>query len=324
MSDRKRSDSSSYSDSTGSPRRKDGGERLIDSSRGCSVVGNTFVSHTTDISPGLVVKVSQKACEFYTTFSDHYTGSVSYHGQGGFIRGEVLETRSKKRTRLNDGDEPGTIVVDFEEDLNYETTPLTAKHNLEKSDEQDYLHTALKLFDGYDFEIVLPDGGCSMTETIVVRPATTTKSEVKWKSEDISFGAAITDPRKILTKDSRLFEKVPDSFKLREGDKIGVVVYRTFDITHKDARAPRNTDLEKVFGQKYQVCIYTGEVTEISDNGRTFCHNINTFKGCSGAIVFLLDKNQPNAVPAEYYGMAVGVSVGGLDVGNNIGFLINK
>jgi hypothetical protein len=79
-----------------------------------------------------------------------------------------------------------------------------------------------------------------------------------------------------------------------------------------------------VYGQKFQVCIYTGQVTEISTNSRTFCHNINTFEGCSGAIIFLLDRNQPDDVAAELHGMAVGINVGGLDKESNIGFLINK
>jgi hypothetical protein len=83
-----------------------------------------------------------------------------------------------------------------------------------------------------------------------------------------------------------------DSFRLQVGHKIGMAVYRTFDITHADADAPASVDLEKVYDEKCQACIYTGEeVTELSHNGETFCHSINTFEGCSGAVVFLLDKN---------------------------------
>jgi len=33
-----------------------------------------------------------------------------------------------------------------------------------------------------------------------------------------------------------------------------------------------------------------------ASNGRVLEHSINTFRGCSGAIVFLLDKNQSEAV----------------------------
>jgi hypothetical protein len=140
----------------------------------------------------------------------------------------------------------------------------------------------------------------------------------------------ITDPFNVLTTASRLFEKTPDTFKLCKGHRIGMLVYRTFDITHDDAQAPLHIDLEQVYGQTYQVCIYTGQVTEIATNGRTFCRNINAFEGCSGAIIFLLDRNQPSdddmaaVVADEFHGRVVGINVGGLDMDNNLGFLINS
>ena len=162
-----------------------------------------------------------------------------------------------------------------------------------------------------------------MNGRIMVRPATETTKKLTWIDNDISFGKAITDPNNSLTKESRLFEKVPSTFRLRQGHKIGALVYRTFDIDHKDAGATRNTDLIGVYGQTFQVCIYTGEVTKVSSNGKTFCHDINTFKGTSGAIIFLLDQNQLDDVDEEFHGMAVGVNVGGLDSDNNLGFLIN-
>eukprot|EP00978_Attheya_sp_CCMP212_P022339 scaffold66596_cov72-Attheya_sp.AAC.2 len=143
-----------------------------------------------------------------------------------------------------------------------------------------------------------------------------------WDAGDISFGDTISDPSIAMTKASRLFEKLPDTFNLCKGHKIGVLVYRTFDITHEDAKAPRGVILEQVYGGKFRVCIYTGQVTEVSANGQTFCHDINTFKGCSGAIIFLLDKNQSSDVAAEFHGRAVGINVGGLDEDNNLGFLI--
>ena len=322
MTDRKRADSFSSSSSKGSPKKKGGGERLIDSSRDCRVIRNTFVSGTDDISADLVNKVSKKACEFYIAFTDPVTGNEYYHGQGGFIRGEMLAAR----TRSDDGGqpEPKRPRVAFQEDLNYEATPLTAKHNLKNDGEETYLRTTAKCFDQVEKDITLPDGGCTMTERIQVRPATATKREITWSDDDISFGDTITDPSNVLTKASRLFEKIPNTFRLRAGHRIGVLVYRTFDITHDDAKAPLNTDLVHIYGEKFQVCIYTGQVTEISANGRTFCHNINTFKGCSGGIIFLLDGNQSDDVAAEFHGRAVGINVGGLDVDNNLGFLINN
>ena len=254
-------------------------------------------------------------------FTDPVTGNEYYLGQGGFIRGEMLEART---CHDDDGQpEPKRLRVAFQEDLNYEATPLTAKHNL-KYDGKEYLRTTAKCFDQVEKDIALPDGGCSMTGRIQIRPATATKREITWSADDISFGDTIADTSNVLTKASRLFEKTPNTFRLCTGHRIGVLVYRTFDITHEDAKAPLNTDLVQIYGQKFQVCIYTGQVTEISANGWTFCHNCNAFKGCSGAVIFLLDRNQSDDVAAEFHGGAVGINVGGLDVDSNLGFSINQ
>ena len=328
MTDRKRGESISSSSSGGSPKAKGGGERLIDSSRDCSVIRNTFVSGTHDISSDLVKEVSTKACEFYMTFRNPGTGNEYYHGQGGFLRGEILlMAATGRRHGDGDGQEPEPKrhrSVAFAEDENYEATPVTAKHNLRNSGQETYMRTTAKCYDLVEEDIVLPDGGCETEDRIEIRPATTSpaKRAIMWRKDDISFGDVISDPTSSLTKSSRLFEKTPVTFSLSVGDKIGVLVYRTFDITHEDAKAPLHTDLVQVYGQKFQVCIYTGQVTEVSANGRTFCHDANTFRGCSGAIIFLLDQNQP-AAAANYPGKAVGINAGGLDVNSNLGFLSN-
>ena len=131
-----------------------------------------------------------------------------------------------------------------------------------------------------------------------------------------------------FTKKPRLFEVAPSSFVLRVGYQVGVAVYRTFDIAHQDAGVGSSVNLEMVYGPKEQPCIYTGKVTEISGNAKTFCHDINTFAGCSGAVVFLLLLDVPpddvSDISGELYGKAVGVNVGGLDANNNIGFILKS
>jgi hypothetical protein len=146
-----------------------------------------------------------------------------------------------------------------------------------------------------------------------------------WDAGDVSFGTNVSRPNSSLTKKPRLFGKAPGTFRLQVGHKIGIAVYRTFDITHEDAHAPMGINLLYVYGPKHQVCIYTGEVTEVSETSETFCHSINTFEGCSGAVIFLLDQGQDASqeVPQEVDdGMAVGIHVGGLDSDNNIGFTL--
>jgi hypothetical protein len=202
---------------------------------------------------------------------------------------------------------------------------VTAKQNLESCDDEEYLRTTVKFVDGNETDTAMPDGERVLVGgDVEVRAATETSSALSWYGQDVSYGAKVENKSSSLTKSSRLFEKVPESFVLRVGHKIGISVFRSFDITHVDAKAPGNVVLEDFFGQKLQACIYTGEVTEISGNGRTFCHNINTFEGCSGPVVFLLDRKQEVTLEEKFHGLAVGVHVGGLGLTNNIAFMFRS
>jgi hypothetical protein len=53
------------------------------------------------------------------------------------------------------------------------------------------------------------------------------------------------------------------------------------------------------------VNIYTGKITNVGKDHIDY--NCNTFTGCSGAIVFLLDLAQPNSVQRCDWGKAVAV-----------------
>ena len=194
-------------------------------------------------------------------------------------------------------------------------------------EDREYKRTTIKFVDGPEKDVAMPDGGCILDDMIQVRPATENTSALEWEDDDLSYGTVVNRVSSSLTKMPRLFRKAPDDFHLRVGHKIGIAVYRTFDITHEDADAPLNVDLEAIYGQKHQVCIYTGTVTEMSENGKTFCHSINTFAGCSGAVTFLLDEDQDPDIGEElppnlFEGVAVGIHVGGLDHENNIAFLL--
>ena len=194
--------------SSGSPKKKGGPGRLVDRSRPCGRVQNSFVSGTNDISRDLVIEVSGKANEFYMTFSKMGAGNEYYHGQGGFIRGRLLPAG-----RDDDGQpHQQRRRLAFAQDLSYEATPVTAKHNLENAQDENYLRTTVKCSDQLEKDVALPNGGCTMTETIQIRPSTTTTLELRWEAEDISKGETITDPSNPLTKASRLFEAVSHTF----------------------------------------------------------------------------------------------------------------
>ena len=174
MSGRKRADSKSVSTDS-SPKTKGRGERLVN--RGCdhATVGTSFVSGSHEISVALVETVSSKACLFYLTFKDTYLGNEYYYGQGGLIQGETLTVtppdndEQKKKRRAS-----SRKVSFFSEYASFEATPVTAKHNLESCDNEQYLRTTVKFADGYETDITMPDGGCLLDgeAEIEVRAAT--------------------------------------------------------------------------------------------------------------------------------------------------------
>jgi hypothetical protein len=126
--------------------------------------------------------------------------------------------------------------------------------------------------------------------------------QIIWKIADITKGEKIGSVHE-LTKATYSFNKA-QNYTIAQGHKIGIVVHRFWDICREDAlfNGSENDWLEKRkerFGEKGKPCVYTGQIIRVSDDGKTFEHNINTFKGCAGAIVFLLDRNQPDALATE-------------------------
>lgn len=132
----------------------------------------------------------------------------------------------------------------------------------------------------------------------------TTKT-ISWKfGIDISQGGADRKVTNQFTDPNLSFEVIgpPKQFKFKVGQKIGIVVYRNYSFdfsnddmwTHNDWNKDElnRAAIMKLFGPDNSVSIYTGEIIRVSKDGKVIEHDINTYKGCSGAIIFLLDKNQ--------------------------------
>ena len=323
MARRQRADSTASS-SLGS-KTKFRNEKLLEGSRVGKPVGQAFVSDPNAISPELVSVVRRKACQVTTYFVDTSGEEGACFGSGGLLRGLKIANSPETATWST-----GNVVasrpkkkVKFEIYSSYEVTPVTAKHNLVPEDEHErYVRTMIQFPETLPMEITMPDGGCKIAEYVEVRPATEETKALHTEDNDYSFGEMVSASEKTITKMPFIFQYVPPTFNLRVGHKIGIAVFRTYEITHADAEAPKSIDMNKIYGPTRQACIYTGTVTEISANGKTFGHNINTFEGCSGAIVFLLDLYQPDDVGEAFYGLAVGVHSGGLDDNNNLAFLL--
>ena len=106
-----------------------------------------------------------------------------------------------------------------------------------------------------------------------------------------------------------------------------MAVYRNFTVTAEDVGMPVKTVkeelLKSIYGDERQVNIYTGEITGVSPGKEAFQHNINTFQGCSGAVIFLLDLGQDGCgVKEEDHGKAIAIHVEGdqLDSGRIVNF----
>lgn len=311
MPGRKRADSIPSTGSTTKCRN----ERMIEASRVGELVGTSFVSGAAPISRQLVSIVSRKACQLTVVFRDNVTREQlpACFGQGGLLRGPKIRGSPE-------GETPGVKKVKFEEYSSYEVTPMTAKHNLEADDGEEYVRASIQFPETGAMDVTMPDGGCNLTDYIEVRPATEDVAAIHTQDDDISFGANERTAAHTVTKMPFLFVQAPRTFELKRGHRIGMAVYRLHDIDHEDAEAPTSIDLVARYGPRQQACIYTGEVTEISANGKTFGHDINTFEGCSGAVIFLLDEGQPDDLDSDLYGLAVGIHSGGLDISNNFAF----
>eukprot|EP00797_Seminavis_robusta_P013133 Sro2021_g311420.1 n/a (189) ;mRNA; r:5019-5585 len=83
-----------------------------------------------------------------------------------------------------------------------------------------------------------------------------------------------------------------------------------YTVNEWDSNLSRD-DIMELFGDDYSTSIYTGQITSLSDDRKVFGHDINSYKGCSGAIIFLLDKNQAELIKNDV-GKAIGIHVGGV------------
>jgi hypothetical protein len=150
---------------------------------------------------------------------------------------------------------------------------------------------------------------------------------------DISIGRVLDKTEEAFTKEGHCFTLVRPDFKLEEGQKVGVAVVfarRTKPTPGSVAGSGENIkriseeQLVNIYGKPNEVNIYTGEIIKV--RGEYIEYDVNSFTGCSGAIIFLLDKQQPQSVQPCDYGCAVAVHAGSHPVftSRNLGFVLRK
>ncbi|CAB9512893.1 expressed unknown protein [Seminavis robusta] len=291
------------------------------------------------ISSSLASSVAKKAFALSVTVADAAGIPAERLGQGGLIQCPSMPTEDgsppgPKKRKLSDAyGKPRSAIKHSSSTERVSAIPVTARHNVLQDYCRQEHYTVISIplmsnppFGGDDgliraqkFESHNTD--YSSGDAMEINFPNTSEGRFSWKYGcDITSGDVIR--KKFLPQTDRniSFEAVGSSFEYKIGQKIGMAVYRNyeFDFTSHDIYANHDWDKNKLsqddilrlFGKDYSVSIYTGEITGISTDGEVFRHDINTFRGCSGAIVFLLDKNQDGLVEDQYFGKAIGVHAG--------------
>lgn len=338
--------SGSEGSSSSNRARDDVPEKLVVRNRRMGVVGVSKVDNGARMSPELANVVSLKAFRLRIITKNRRTDETGnpFVGQVGFIRGPRLpESPPRQRRAIGDGARPTSNL----RSSHFQATPTTCLHNV-----ANVMDDLTGDMEDYEFsEVVAPTGHCMYVQDFaragyeltggdaaVIRAAVGQGADrrrgVNWAwGYDMTKAPALTNEWNYFTTRGSTFAAVTrDEYRFQEGQKIGMAVYRDFTITCKDAGMGPNSmtldELEEIYGLYNQVNIYTGQIKSVSPDGRAFEHDINTFCGCSGAIVFLLDRDQDdNGVIPDDYGKAIAVHAGGKHTGpgeiRNIAFKLD-
>ena len=246
------------------------------------------------------------------------------HGQGGFIRLEPIQQS------------PGGST-----DTIFSVYPVTAKHNFRQvRDLKGTNHVpclANFRIPNSTIEIETQDMGWvpnPAVDTFDLRKGKEGRPALTGYGFDMSVGTLIADSDNPVTHERASFRKVGPRFVIKKGLKVGIAVMFPKDAeptqytiagAFEDRVDITDVEIKRIYGTHSQINIYTGEILYVGEDHIEY--NINSFTGCSGAIVFLLDK-QPDELDIDIadYGKAVAVHSGSHPtlMGRNYGFIIDR
>lgn len=285
-------------------------ECLVDDRKRMVSLGLGKVDDSSLISERLMTEIPPKAIPldvFYPLGDDAANFETLGYGQGGLIqKGKI--SRSPGETTLH------CIAV-----------PVTAKHNLRIVTKKDGVYNPKRAtlnvevgFATFDSEDIgwepSPAEEIDLREGVEgSRPAVTL-----W-GLDISIGREISKPLNPLTDPAYSFDLVRPNFRPQIGQNVAIAVnFRRRAKPNKQTikgAGPdipghefSEEDIERIYGKPDCVNVYTGTITFVGESHIEY--SCNTFTGCSGAIVFLLDKHQPDSVQPCDWGKAIAVHSG--------------
>jgi hypothetical protein len=331
---RTRSHSDTSSGSSGSHGRRRFPEKLVDKSRRIRALGTAEVDNGASITLGLANIVSLKACRLDTRLRNKRTGELSgpCYGQAGLIQAERLTEsppeNPQKKQAVPDTDSGKPKAKAKSSSLRcsrFAVIPTTCIHNVEneeiEGDTWEFARADMMLInpESSTVEVNFEKAGYTPgpNEFVVLRQGDGNENTITWDYYDVTTAGKIDNRDSAMTLSIASFKKVERAgYQLQVGQKIGMAVYRNFEVEPEDAGLPKKSfsmeELRLVYGQEGRVNIYTGQITNVAPDGNAFEHDINTFRGCSGAIIFLLDMDQEGyGVDSSDYGKAIAVHVGG-------------
>jgi hypothetical protein len=213
---------------------------------------------------------------------------------------------------------------------------VTAKHNLASKELEDgsiitCQYTSLYL-QGSGIGVAIEFGDMNSSQPVIGVPL---RDDATWnRGVDVSWGQEVTvedlGQRRydyISNNNIEHFEMIRADFDFQAHQKVGIAVYSRFAVATFD-NAVKGSNFEgevtaellgKIFGPAGAITIYTGEITFVGEEHIEY--SVNLYRGCSGAIVFLLDYDQPPSVNESDHGRAIAVHAGFQDeLGTNLGF----
>jgi hypothetical protein len=218
--------------------------------------------------------------------------------------------------------------------------PVTAKHNLCRRYDSGVTKNVKEVYMGLmdtqheDLRLTFREANWEVTEADEITLRETETNKVTWKyGLDIVFGKKVNLSVEGVTNIDYSFELVRPGFVCEKGMRIGIAAYQakppTKESVSRNPKRPIDISQDKlamIFGKPERVNIYTGTITFADPTQPHIEYDINSFTGCSGAIVFLLDKGQPEGVKEIDHGKAFAIHAGGHPIlaNRNIAFKLSE
>ena len=277
----------------------------------------TETENVPHMSPPLVVDVAEKVCLLNISFAQ------VPRGQKGLAYGQLGFLLPPDDDKLEDSEGK------------FEPRPVTNLHNVVLEKKYRYLFSEIKC--GVRPYVINFPNVCEWDD-LQARPLRrNSNSEFTVRNDswqhgiDITWGEFLGGGQPDELKKDHCFTMVRKDFQIEKDQRIGIAVFMPPDdalnpMLEADHPNLKLDTLRAIYGcnENRKANIYAGEIKYVGDHHIEY--DLNSFQGCAGAIVFLLDRDQPKSVTKADYGKAIAVHAGAHPdkvLKHNLGFLFD-